>query len=201
MIFIHGKRKVRIKRHFDNIEQCLNCNSLKLKFDIFRTYYHLFWIPIFPFGEKETRISCNNCGAGNGSMKRIKHFELITRTPIYLFSGIILFAGLLITLIIGNINTQKEKARFIEEPMIGDIYKIRKKTEENTYYYFLRVTEVDKDFVKVNPNKFEYLRFVSTLSEDDSFVNEEIIFTKTELKNLLESGEINSVDRNINHNN
>jgi hypothetical protein len=195
MIFIYGRKKAKIKKTTDHIGACTTCNSIGLEFEIFRDYYHLFWIPLFPVGDKESKVYCITCGKPNNFNQRAKHFESISRTPVYLYSGLLLFFTLIITLVIGNINTQKEKALFVSDPKVGDVYAIRKDVSDSTYYYFLRVARIQSDTVIVYPNAFQYFRYVNRLNDQDYFVTQEFFYTKKELKELLEKGEINGVDR------
>jgi hypothetical protein len=195
MIFIYGRKKAKIKKTTDHIGTCTTCNSIGLEFEIFRDYYHLFWIPLFPVGDKESKVYCTKCRKSNNFNPRVKHFESVTRTPIYLYSGVLLFLMLIGTLVIANINTQKEKALFIAEPKVGDVYLIRKDVNDSTYYYFLRVARIQRDTVIVYPNAFQYFSFVYKLNDEDYFVTQEFFYTKKELKELLEKGEVNGVDR------
>jgi hypothetical protein len=195
MIFIYGRKKAKIKSTTDHIGACTTCNSIGLEFEIFRDYYHLFWIPLFPIGDKEFKVHCIKCGKPNNFNPRVKHFESITRTPLYLYSGLLIFLTLIITLVIGNINTQKEKALFVADPKVGDVYAIRKDVNDSTYYYFLRVARIQSDTVIVYPNAFQYFSYVYKLNDQDYFVTQEFFYTKKELKELLEKGEINSVER------
>lgn len=195
MIFIHGRKKARIKKVTDYTGACTTCNAIGVDFEIFREYYHLFWIPLFPIGDKESKGHCTKCGKPNDFNPRVKHHESVTRTPIYLYSGLLIFLMLIGTLVIANINTQKEKALFVADPKVGDVYLIRKDVNDSTYYYFLRVARIQQDTVIVYPNAFQYFSFVYKLNEQDYFVTEEFYYTKKQLQELLERGEINSVER------
>lgn len=195
MIFIYGRKSARIKKTIDHIGNCTSCNSVGLEFEIYRDYYHLFWIPFFPVGSKESKVHCITCKKPNDLNPRVKDVVSITRTPIYLFSGVLLFLVLIATLVNANISTQKEKALFIAEPKAGDVYLLRKKANDTVFYSFLRVVKLQKDTVIVYPNAFQYFGFISQFNKDDYFIEQEFFFTKPELKNMLEQGEIISVDR------
>ncbi|MES2847728.1 MAG: hypothetical protein V4685_01620, partial [Bacteroidota bacterium] len=121
----------------------------------------------------------------------------ISKTPFYLFSFPILLVGLILLAINLNLITQKEKAVFVANPQVGDVYTIRKDENNSTTYYFLRLVKINGDTLSVYHSNLEYNQFVSRLNEDDYFVKEdEFIFTKVELKLMLERMEINSVERN-----
>jgi hypothetical protein len=195
MFFIYGKRRAKIKKTTDYIGNCTTCNSIGLEVEIYRDYYHLFWIPFIPDGDKESKVYCTKCGKPNNFNPRVKDIESTTRTPIYLYSGLLACLMLVVALVFGNINTQKEKALFIADPKVGDVYQILKNVNDTTYYYFLRVARVERDTVIVFPNAFQYFGFVTKLNDEDYFVAQELVYTKAQLKELLEKGEINSVER------
>lgn len=195
MFFILGTEKAKIKKTTDHGGACTNCSSSGLAFEVFRNYYHLFWIPLFPIGGKESKVSCTTCGESNNYNPRVKHVESSARTPFYLYAGPIIFLVLVGLMVFANISTQKEKALFIADPQVGDVYLIRKDANDSVYYHFLRVASIQEDTVTVYSNTLQYLRFVTKLDDDDYFVRQGFPFTKKELKALLEKGEINSVER------
>ncbi len=108
MFLIYGRKKAKIKSITDHIGACTSCNSIGLKIEIYREYFHLFWIPFFPIGVKESKVTCTSCGKPNDYNPRVKDVEAVTRTPVYLFSGIILVVVLIALLVNSNLNTQKE---------------------------------------------------------------------------------------------
>lgn len=110
-------------------------------------------------------------------------------------------ASLIVLLINVNIRTQKEKAKFVENPKVGDVYLIRKEENKLTSYYFLRVTKINGDTVLAYHNNLIYSGYITKLNGDDFFdTGEQLIFTKNELKQMLDKDEINSVERNFGSN-
>jgi len=196
MFVIYGRRTARIKKYTDNHQACQSCKSFDLDVKVYRDYYHLFFIPVFPVGDKSVKIRCNNCGEPMRLEAIQKHYEGIAKTPFYLFLFPILLAGLIMILINANLNTQKEKAKLVDNPKVGDVYKIRKDENNSTTYYFLRLVSINGDTVVAYHNNLVYHGFISRLNDDDYFVkDEELYFTKNELRQMLDRMEINSVDR------
>jgi hypothetical protein len=196
MFVIYGKRTIRIKKYTDNRNYCKSCNSFDLIVKVYKEYFHIFFIPFFPTGDKTVKIYCNNCGEPYRVYSIQKDYERSTKTPVYLYSGPILIGSIILLLLIGNIRTQKEKAKFVENPKVGDVYRIREDETNSTSYYFLRVSQIKGDTVLVYHNNLIYHGFITELNGDDFFVKgEEFVFTKRNLKDMLDKDEINSVER------
>ena len=197
MFLIYGRRTARIKSYTDNQQSCKSCKSFDLNVKVYRDYYHFFFIPFFPAGDKTVKIYCNSCGEPLRVDSIQKHYEDSTKTPFYLYTGVLLIAGLILLLVNANLNTQKEKKRFVDDPMVGDVYRIRKEENNSTSYYFLRVSQINGDTVFAYHNNLVYGGFITKLNDDDFFVKtDELIFTKKGLKEMLDRAEINSVERN-----
>ena len=196
MIFIWGKRKMRIKKYVDHHIKCEECNSYEQKFSVYQEYFHIFFIPIFPFGIKTIQSVCLKCNdAFNGEKK--SHYLSITRTPVYLYTGIILFVGFILSLVIGNVTTQKQKAEYVANPQINDVYLIRENDENKSkIYYFMKIKNINADTVELLGSHFQYSRFVYKMDDTDYFVSGEIYkVSKTDLKDYLENSIIISVER------
>jgi hypothetical protein len=113
-----------------------------------------------------------------------------------MYTGIILFVGLVLALVIANISTQKQKAEYVANPKINDVYLIREDENKTTTYYFLKIKNIDADTVELLHSYFQYNRFISTMDSSDYFVSDEIYrVLKSDLKNHLENGLINAVNR------
>ena len=196
MLLIYGRRTLRIKRYTENQQSCKSCGSFDLDIKVYRDYYHLFFIPFFPVGYKSVKMRCKTCGEPMRVDSIQKHYEELTRTPFYLFAGIILCSILILLLVNSNLNSQKEKIKFVDNPKVGDVYGIRKNENNSTTHYFLRLSQISGDTVFAYHNNLEYHSYISRLNEDDFFVkDDELVFTKKELKRMLESEIINSVER------
>jgi len=196
MFLIYGYRIARIKKYADNRHACPNCGAFDLDVRVYKGYFQLFLIPFFPAGMKTTSIYCNECWQRYPDGPLQEEYERITRVPLFLYSGIILVVALIIFLVFANLNKQKEKARFVDEPRIGDVYKMKKDEGKSKAYYFLRVSKIRGDTVSLYHNHLVYDRYVSKFNSDDFFVSgEQVGIIKDSLKRMLERGEINSVER------
>lgn len=196
MLVLYGTRTSRIKKYTDNQHCCKSCGAFEIEVQVSRSYFHVFFIPVVPVGFNTVLMRCGNCQEPFRLQTLQTQYENKSKAPFYFYSIPILLAVLIAIIINLNITNQKEKAKFIESPKIGDIYKIRKDENSAAYYYFLRVSKTIDDTVFVYHNNILYNSFITQLIDVDFFDSkEELIFTKKELKEKLNNGEINAVER------
>jgi hypothetical protein len=196
MLFIFGKRFARIGKYFDSGHICYPCKAFAREIRIYRAYFHFCFIPVFPIGGKHVEMRCQNCGDETKLESIVTQYGDRAKTPFYLYSALILCAGIAISWYYWNRNTGMHKAEFVANPVVGDIYTIREEKNSETNYSFLEITGISKDSVKAFHNHLYYNDFVSGLDKDDFFVTDDTVaFKKKVLGEMLERGEIYSVKR------
>lgn len=197
MHLIYGKRVAKIKTFTDNSNNCTSCKAFDLRVKVFREYYHLFFIPFVAFGDKRADIRCNQCTEPIRTEALKKEHEKNTRTPFYMYSLAILVVGLIASLVIVSITTQIQTRTYVVNPKAGDVYLIYNQKDILATYSFLRVAKVNGDTIVAYHNNLRYLNSVDKFSEEDYFVNdEEMYFTKAELKQMFEKDELTVAKRN-----
>lgn len=160
-------------------------------------YFHLCFIPVFPIGKKQFEVRCTNCGDDTRSENLIEKYEKRAKTPVYLFSALILAAVIGGYWIYWNSNNQKNRAEYVANPKVGDVYTISEPRNGGTAYYFLRVAEIKGDTVMAIHSSLEYNYFVNIMVGDDYFVKDDTsLYERKKLKGMLENGEIYMVRRN-----
>ena len=105
MFLIYGRKRTRIKRYTDNKSPCKECKSFDLSIKVYQEYFHLFFIPFFPTGIKTAAMHCNSCGQPFRMDSLEKEYVNNTRNPIYLYSGLMVVAALILLLVNENIKT------------------------------------------------------------------------------------------------
>ena len=197
---IFGRRTIRIKKYNDYNIKCENCGKYHQRFYIYQQYFHVMFIPFFPSSLKTIRCSCAECNDTFNQEKKGDYLEM-TKTPIYLYTGGLLIAGLIIFTVIGNLKNQKLKKEYVNNPKIGDVYRIRQVENNTTAYYFLKIANIKSDTIDLFHGALEYTGFVSSMNDSDYFVKDEMWrLLKSDLINYLDSGYINSVERGYNIN-
>lgn len=199
MFIIHGRKWTLIKKYNHHLHPCKNCGVFDLNIKVYREYYHLFFIPLMPYGHRTVSINCNNCGYPM-NMDSIKNeYESKAKTPLYLYTIPVIGAVLIAVLLYFNIESQKQKAKYIATPKAGDVYLVRKDENTTTNYYFLRLAAVRGDTIIAYHNNLIYRNFTMSLNDEDFFTtSDELFFTKKDLQRMLDDDEINAVQRDYN---
>lgn len=107
MFLIYGKRKFFIRLFeplFYKCPYCDNVNSTEVF--IYSRYFHLFWIPVFPF-KKEAVAKCNECNTtrpderfGPKLTEHLKEELNNTRHPFYSWSLLIFMGSLFLFILV-----------------------------------------------------------------------------------------------------
>lgn len=196
MLFIYGQRKLRIKRFADQQQCCPNCKTFELQVDVYKDYYHLFFIPFFPTGVKSSSLYCYDCNSFVRMDSLQNEYEKKTRIPFWLYSGLILIGCLIAGIVVAVKIDAKEDKTFVQNPQAGDVYTIREDNSGKIRYYFLKVNSIQGDSVFALHSNLEYSGYISQPESKDFYVlDEELVFTKAELLQMLDKGEINGVKR------
>ncbi|HVU96912.1 MAG TPA: hypothetical protein VHE34_16900 [Puia sp.] len=126
----------------------------------------------------------------------VRKYEKRAKTPVWLFSALILAACIAAYWFYWDSNNKRHNAEYVAIPAVGDVYTVREPGALRTTYYFLRLAEVKGDTVAAIHSSLEYNYFVNTMTGEDHFVKDDTsLYAKKELKRMLENGEIYMVRR------
>lgn len=194
-MLIFGRRTIRIKKHNDYNLKCENCGKHHQRFYVYQQYFHVMFIPFFPTSIKTISCSCGECNDTFNQEKKRDYLSM-TKTPIYLYSGVLLIAGLIIFVVIGNLQNRKLKKEYVNNPMIGDVYQIHHDENNVPSYYFFKIDNIKSDTIDLLHGALQYTGFISTLNDSDYFVKNDVFrLLKSDLINYLDSGFIISIER------
>jgi len=107
MLFIYGKRKFFIRSFEPLFYECPFCETTNsTEVFIYSNYFHLFWIPVFPFA-KSAVAKCTTCNSvraedrfGPKLNEALKEESSKTNHPIYSWTLILILLALLVMIII-----------------------------------------------------------------------------------------------------
>ena len=170
---------------------------------ISQQYIHFFLIPIIPFGKIST-CACNDCKKSvhpdslSASEKTLVE-KLIkeAKTPWWTYLMLIMLAVIILLGLFFTSADKKRNKKLLENPQKGDILEIKKGDDLYTLY---KIDSVKNDSVYIIfANKTatgSYLLEELKSGKDSLFTGEKIFFPKSKLLEMVETGEIQDVDRN-----
>lgn len=194
--------------------ECANCgNNMYLTFGILR-YFHIFWIPLFPFSRKPG-LECQNCKLTQVGKEirdplreRIKDAVFTMARTAPMFSGLVLIAAFVAFIAIRDTRDAEQERLYMESPAIGDMYVIRvSKTFEGgdpEYdYALMRIESVDGDRVgfKLALTHYDKSRgpgrdMNNGKADNPDYYDERVhMFAIDELRTIREDGGIRSIVR------
>lgn len=198
-MIIYGSKNKELAKEILT-DKCQNCGTQnRIDMHVFQKYAHVFWIPFFPMGK--TGVSqCDHCkqvlklkempASLTASYENLK---AQTKTPIWMFSGLALVAALITIGVISDKQKDEKNAKLILTPQNGDIFEV--KTKDN-HYTLYKIDQVHGDSVFVQVNNYETNKITGLDDLKNKDYSEYVFgFTKAELKQMLDKGEIIDIDR------
>jgi hypothetical protein len=182
--------------------KCSSCGTKdEMEMYTFSRYFHLFWIPVFPY-RKEAVTQCNHCKQVLNKkqfpadlLSQYEEMKINIKTPYWQFIGLGLLAVLIISITFSIKEDNKRDIAYLNAPKAGDIYEIKLNSSSYTLY---KVQDVTPDSVYVMFNKFEVNKQSglnkAEMNGASSFTEEEsMAIARKTLLGLKEKGEIESV--------
>ncbi|MEJ7684432.1 MAG: hypothetical protein WKG06_42615 [Segetibacter sp.] len=119
-----------------------------------------------------------------------------TKTPIWTFSGLALVAVLITVGILNDKKNDEKNAKLILTPQSGDIFEIKTKDDQYTLYKVENI-EGDSAFIRIHQFETNKVTGLADLKrKGESAYSEDVFpFSKTELKIMLDKGEILDIER------
>jgi hypothetical protein len=184
-------------------ESCSNCGTQhSMQLSVFQKYAHIFWIPFFPIG-KTAVSACHHCkqvlkvNEFPSSLKlAYDQLKKQSKTPVWMFSGIALLAVFIIFSSYQSNLKDKRNAALILAPIDGDVFEIKTKDNQYTLY---KVAKVQDDSVLIRFSQYETNKATGIpdlkRKGDAAYSQETFSLAESELKQMLEKGEITDIDR------
>lgn len=199
---VYGWNSKLLKEAPFNGHQCTSCGSQSAHIVVIASYFHIFWIPLFPY-KKILRIICDDCQHNNKPKEVSEEVKVLAKQlkskvkfPIYMFSGVGIIALLISYFTVQGFIENKDFEKYLNEPQANDIYHLYNSDEETEYKYYLwKVVDVNEDSVNVSPNSFQYNYKPTELESKDGFYDIYYTVHKNQLKELFETNVIRKVQR------
>ena len=200
MIF-YGTNSSRLKNGQIQNVNCPNCNNqTSMNYSVFGKYFYIYWIPFFPLG-KVNVLECNSC-ARTYKLKELpeqiqRKFEVEKHAgiPFLHFSGLAIIILAITYFSYSNSKHKEDEAKFIKEPMIGDVYSV--KAESYGHYTTMKVVNVTKDSVHVIYNDYEIDKktAIYKIDKEVNYTDYDVAYSKKEIISLYDDQTIYNIDR------
>jgi len=172
-MIIYGWQERSSKPKRLNSISCTKCGQGGVhSFTTFR-YFHLYWIPVFPYSKK-LWLTCEHCQATyEPDQKAIESSTPGTkleaeRAPLYYFSGIavliLIFAGVAWS----EMKDSEQYRAMLLQPKVGDliVMKLEEPQDPEMKFGVARVLSVDEKEIQVTPSNYLFSTTSSTLSSN-----------------------------------
>lgn len=196
MLLLKGTRTVRIKTWQDHHHQCDACKDFNLTVGVYMKYFHVFFIPIAAFGVKSTKMYCASCLQPVRIDSVGREYENRTKTPFYLYSGMILVGLLVASGFVVSAFGAHQRDQYIDHPQVNDVYLVKRDLPQQSTWYFLRIVKIHGDTAVTYHSNLEYNAYVYKFNSDDYFVSgEESEYPTALLKTMFQKGIIVGIFR------
>ena len=179
---------------------CINCQEPNtINMFIVQRYAHIYYIPFFPT-EKNAFSECSGCNHflheiqfSEKYKNGFKEIKSQIKTPLWMYTGLGIIALIIMAVFISGKQNDSENAELLLSPQKGDIYEIELPNEQYTIY---KIDKVEGNTVYFFENEYttNKLSGVSKLLQKP-FTTESYPVMKTDLKVMLENGEIMDIER------
>ncbi len=155
---------------------CPACGAENSFIVVDASYFHVFWIPIFPYNKK-LRIVCGDCGhtmkpkeVSQEVRQFAKQLKSKVKIPVWMFSGVGVVTLLIVYGIISSFLNGQKELEMLNDPQVNDIYFFYDSEEPTEYKYYLRkVVAVRGASIDVSPYSFSYNMEPEELEMEDGF--------------------------------
>jgi hypothetical protein len=196
-MIIYGTRAKQLAAE-NIVDKCPNCSSQNtMSMHVYQQYAHVFWIPFFPIRKVGASV-CNHCKGV------IQHKDLPanlkdsyntikaqSKTPVWMFAGLALAVVLITAGVVSAKQDDARSAAYLAAPQDGDVYEL--KTPES-HYGLMLVEQIKGDSAYIRLSNYEVDKKVSIEKlqsmNKGAFSEELYTFSKTELKQMWDKGEI-----------
>jgi len=161
MIIFGTRTKVLTGKSQPAIGNCDYCGTAQSLFAYKQIkYFHIFWIPIFPYSTQIITI-CNHCkklsyqSEINPQTLQSLSARTIRKTPIGYFAGLMLIGLLVAAIAIAGISGAKKKEKYLKDPKVGDVYELSYAKDGKTMRTLYRIANLTADSVTFDVNDYE----------------------------------------------
>jgi hypothetical protein len=201
-MIIFGSRSIHVNTEQLKNTDCPNCQSKEsLIISIYRRHAHVFWIPVFPLG-KFGISHCNHCKQALRSYEmpsyiksEFNRVKKVSRGPAWQFSGLILFALLIVFAGFASKSDRASEKIYLETPLVGDVYEYKLAYKQYTTMKIMKVTH-DSIFVSLNDFEINKSSRMYKIDKPENYSKTLYGYSKKEISDMYNSKIIFDINRN-----
>ena len=201
MIIYGWNNRVIKEAPFDKMS-CPHCDNNEARIKVLGFYFHIFWIPLFPY-KKKLFYECDHCKHAVEEANFDDQFKEVlgklkqsVKFPKYMFSGSGLVLALVVALFINADQREKREIEYLNNPQVGDIYHLKDKDEATEFKYYLwKAEEIFNDSMYITANAYNYDGIPKALLAEDGFFETYYVVDKKDMMDLYENGDLVKVQR------
>lgn len=183
-------------------EPCPNCSTENsVQMHVFKKYAHVFWIPLFPFGNTAV-TECDHCKQVLRKnefpaqfKERYERVKAEAKNPIWTWSGLGLLAVLIIFAFISSGQHQEELKSYAANPQVNDLYTWSMEGD----YTLAKVVSISNDTVYVQFHEYSINKAHKVnqlLSEHPEAFSAELVgIPSDQIPSLVADDTIHDIDR------
>ncbi|WP_058106034.1 hypothetical protein [Maribacter dokdonensis] len=180
---------------------CQHCNNQDtIYINIYRRHAHVFWIPVFPLG-KSGSTYCAHCKETLSPKQmpealkmQYKNIKGEAKGPIWQFSGLLIFALLIVFTIYSSGKNKEDTQLHLTQPAVGDIYEYK---ANNGSYSTMRLEKVTTDSLFLSLNDFEISKKsrIYKIDKDENYSEITYGYSKSEMIQMHKEGIVFDINR------
>jgi len=180
---------------------CQHCNNQDtIYINIYRRHAHVFLIPVFPLG-KSGSTYCTHCKETLSPKQmpealkmQYKNIKGEAKGPIWQFSGLLVFALLIVFAIYSSGKNKEDTQLYLTQPAVGDIYEYK---ANNGSYSTMRLEKVTTESLFLSLNDFEISKKsrIYKIDKDENYSEITYEYSKSEMIQMHKEGIVFDINR------
>lgn len=214
-MLIWGTRSKVVEGPVMRGHSCAKCGQGEYEsFGLLR-YFHVFWIPVFPFS-RTVGVQCTHCKhttTGDdvpGAFRDTIRDSVFTRGAVLpLFTGSVLIAAFVGVGVVSSQRDQQLETEYLQTPLANDVYimdfsRVFENVDNGYKYGVMRVELVDDAEIELSVSNYSYNRsyipssdLARDMSAEDFFSEETVVIPRDKLAELKADATIRDVRRGL----
>lgn len=200
-MIIYGWRSSSLKTEVPPSFTCPQCGEQgSTHIEVYSSYFHIFWIPVFPYSKKigSQCASCNYAIDKSNAPEQLdqlfKQMKAQVRLPVWQFAGLILVALAILYGVFSSYQNEQELQSYLANPQVGDRYVV---DADLGYYSTLIVANLSEDsiYFKVNEYMTSELTGIDEIDVSENYSDTLVSVHRSSIEQMYIEEQLHAIDR------